>query len=509
MKIMKDKPIVVYVDDEPENLSSFRLNFINYYDVEVFDKPSDFLKFIENQNDISVIICDYRMPEMDGVQLLMQSKKFLPETRRIILSAYDDSKILLDAINKAQIHKYILKPWTKEGLLETIEEQIEFYELIKELNKKYEELKIKNLELLEIKRILEEENKFLKSENKFSPILRPRILNLNDEDKIIIVNPVLNQIYMKIEKLKDVLDFIFITGEKGSGKKTLIKFFLKETHRIKNKNMIVLDCFILKENFFSQLIENVYKKNYKENLIYIKNMEELSNEQQEKLLILIEDKKVYLNNEVYNFDQNFFVISSNLNLEMLSSLKIFEKLILYLSSFHFHIPSLRFRKDELPHLLEYYVDFFSKKNLKNKPTIPELTINYLLKYKWPGNIDELKKNIQSAVLLSDTEILPEHFFLLPNYFYETLPTLGFGNANVFKQSMDIELYISQLDFMKTIIDFKNNKISEINYEDILDKFEKFVIEIALEKSGGNKAKAANLLNIKTGKFLYKTKFLGL
>jgi DNA-binding NtrC family response regulator len=149
---------------------------------------------------------------------------------------------------------------------------------------------------------------------------------------------------------------------------------------------------------------------------------------------------------------------------------------------------------------------YSKEYKKDEPSISESTLQYLLRYKWPGNIDELKKNLKAAVLLADNEINQEHFSLLPNFFDEQFDS---DDAKVSIYDLEFDKGDLNLEFMERIYQFKNGSLEELDYDKILDEFEKFVFQIALNKTYGNKAKAASLLNLKPGKFLYKTKYLGL
>ncbi len=504
---MQKKPLIVYIDDEVENLNSFRLNFLNYYNIEIFENPEDFLNFLrEHKNlDISIVIADYRMPKIDGISLMIKLKELLPSTRRIIISAYDDTNILIESINKAQIHKFILKPWEKNSLLNSLEEQIEFYELTSELNKKYEELKIKNLELIEIKKKLEEENKILKNAKKFGISLNHKIIKVDDEIKIVIANQLIQQIFNKVEKLKDFIEILFLTGERGVGKKILAKYIFNSTKKFgSKKSFFCLDSFLLKDNLNNELIKILNQYKDESIMIYITNIEEIPKSVQKELYILLSDK-IYLNNSI-NIENKIMVFSSTKNLEIELSELLVEELLYFLLPHHINLPPLRFRKDEIPYLINYFVDYYSK--LRTEPIkVNDQTYQFLIRYKWPGNIDELKNNIKSAVLLADKEINANLFTLLPNFFEEQFEVSDYNYS--IDTNFSEESFEDSLKFLEVIRDFNQGKISEIYYDDIIDEFEKIILQIALKKTNGNKAKAANILNLKPGKLLYKTKYLGL
>lgn len=505
---MEKKPKIVYIDDEIDNLNSFKMILERNYDIDLFVRPKDFFEFLKNHNniEISVVIADYKMPEMNGSTLLYEVKKILPSTRRVIISAYDDSYMLLDAINKSQIHKYILKPWNKKDLLTILEEQIEIYELTNELNKKYEELYEKNLELIQIKEKLEEENKVLKSYTNLNKMVKSVIIPLNNEVQILILNSVMLQIYDKINKLKDNLNIIFITGEKGVGKKILVKYLLYNIQSIENKeNFFTFDCTIYKDRLFNELVNVINKINSK-SLIYITNIEELDKNEQKKLLAMLEDKKIILNyNEKIDLNNIIFALSTNKVLDLKSNNQLIDDLIFYLSPYHIHIPPLRQRKDELPLFINYFLKFYSNLNNKQEPILSEKVLKYLIRYNWPGNLDELKNSIYKSVILAENEIHEDYFSLLPNYFDQHFELENISLSVEIPKTIDF----NQLEFNIKILDFYNDKILELNYDEILDEFERFVFKIALEKTNNNKTKSAYILGLKTGKFLYKTKYLGL
>lgn len=124
---MKKNINILYVDDEMNNLISFRALFRLRYNVFIAERGKDAIKILE-ENDIHIIITDQRMPEMTGVELLESIIDSHPEPIRILLTGYTDLSAVIDAVNKGKIYHYISKPWNEKELEDTILQAFEIYE---------------------------------------------------------------------------------------------------------------------------------------------------------------------------------------------------------------------------------------------------------------------------------------------------------------------------------------------------------------------------------------------
>ena len=141
------KPRILYVDDDQENLRTFRRIFRKYYDVLLAESGAEGLEILQTQTPIPVIITDQRMPEMTGIEFLDHSIRLSPESIRIIITGFTDVQALIDAINMGRVYRYITKPWDEQELYVTIKRAVESYELkirntqlLSDLQRKHEEL---------------------------------------------------------------------------------------------------------------------------------------------------------------------------------------------------------------------------------------------------------------------------------------------------------------------------------------------------------------------------------
>lgn len=119
---------VIYVDDEENNLLSFKASFRMKYEIFIAISAQDAITILQQNPEISVIITDQRMPEMTGVEFLESILDTFPDPIRILLTGYADINAVIDAVNKGKIYHYLSKPWKEEELSETIEKAHELYE---------------------------------------------------------------------------------------------------------------------------------------------------------------------------------------------------------------------------------------------------------------------------------------------------------------------------------------------------------------------------------------------
>ncbi len=153
---MKDGMIVV-VDDEKIVTSAFKtlLTVEGYTNAHFFNNPVEALNFLKT-NQPALVISDFLMPEMNGLEFLIKVKELYPEVSKIILTGYADKENAINAINEAGIYKYIEKPWNNEDLLINIRNGIERSYLVTELRKKIDELNSAKRELEKYSHSLEQ-----------------------------------------------------------------------------------------------------------------------------------------------------------------------------------------------------------------------------------------------------------------------------------------------------------------------------------------------------------------
>jgi DNA-binding NtrC family response regulator len=137
---------VLYVDDEINNLNSFKAAFRRDFDIHTAQSAREGRKILDS-NEIGVIITDQRMPGMTGIEFLESILPVYPDTIRILLTGFSDMNAVMDAINRGQVYKYLVKPWQNDELRLYIQNALEIYHLRRENKDLAQKLQQANMQL--------------------------------------------------------------------------------------------------------------------------------------------------------------------------------------------------------------------------------------------------------------------------------------------------------------------------------------------------------------------------
>ena len=146
---------VLIVDDEAMVTSALRglLQLETSYRIMTSNSPRDALDIVQRER-VDVVIADFMMPDMDGIQFLSKCREVKPVTTRILLTGYADKQNAIRAINQAGLYYYLEKPWNNEQLLIIVRNGIERSALFTELDSRVSALEDANKELYDIRRRL-------------------------------------------------------------------------------------------------------------------------------------------------------------------------------------------------------------------------------------------------------------------------------------------------------------------------------------------------------------------
>ena len=117
-------PRILYVDDEVINLELLQLTFMNDFHVLTASSAEEGLKLLESHPDIHVVISDLKMPGMNGLDFIKVVKQGFRDKVCMLLTGYMESEVILEGFNKELIFRYLMKPWNKNELEETIREAL-------------------------------------------------------------------------------------------------------------------------------------------------------------------------------------------------------------------------------------------------------------------------------------------------------------------------------------------------------------------------------------------------
>jgi len=117
-------PRILYIDDEVINLELLQLTFMNDFEVLIAESAEKGLSLLAQNPDIHVLISDLKMPVMNGLDFIKVVKENHPEKVCMLLTGFMESDVMLEGFNKELIFRYLMKPWNKDELKETILEAL-------------------------------------------------------------------------------------------------------------------------------------------------------------------------------------------------------------------------------------------------------------------------------------------------------------------------------------------------------------------------------------------------
>jgi two-component system probable response regulator PhcQ len=134
----KDYPIL-FVDDEEMALVTFTAQYKRDFTIFTAKGGKEALDFLHEHPEIALIVSDQRMPGMSGVELLQRAMQIAPDAVRVLITAYTDMDVVIEAINTGNVYRYVSKPYNEDDLRYSIMQGIERYYLIRERDRLYAE----------------------------------------------------------------------------------------------------------------------------------------------------------------------------------------------------------------------------------------------------------------------------------------------------------------------------------------------------------------------------------
>ena len=273
----KSKPKVLYVDDEKNNLMSFKAAFRMDFEIFLANSPDEALELLTKE-EVHIIISDYRMPLMTGVELFEKIRFAFPRPFRVLLTAYGDVQSLTDAINKGNVFRYIKKPWVDEDIKSAVKEAHDFYVIKNSLEQK-------NNELVEAYRDLD---RFVYS---VSHDLRSPLMG------ILAVSNLINR-DTGGEEVEGYIDLI----KRNITKLDYFVISLLEYYRVKRGQLTIVDIDF--QNIFDD-IQDIYKAELMaQNIKFIMEVDQLETFRSDKLVITIAIQNFMSNSIKYQKQDN-------------------------------------------------------------------------------------------------------------------------------------------------------------------------------------------------------------
>ncbi|MCD5390315.1 sigma-54 dependent transcriptional regulator [candidate division NPL-UPA2 bacterium] len=389
---MKKGMTVLVVDDVKDDLESIvQALELDGYRVIGTRKGATALDIIQDE-EVSVVITDLKMPGIDGMELLEAAREKRPETAVIMITGYGDISSAVNAM-KAGAYDYLTKPINMDELEQLIEKARE-----------RQNLSIENIQLRQLL------NKKYGFEN---------LIGKTRE---------MEAIYDKIAQIAPTKSTVLICGESGTGKELIAKAIHQNSPR-RNKPFIALDCSALSEGVIESELFGHEKGAFtgaigrrigrieaaQGGTLFIDEIGEVTTAIQLKLLRVLEERELVRVGGSETIKLNVRLIAAtNKDLKKAVQDKSFREDLYYrLNVATINVPPLRQRKEDIPLLVSKFIAEFSKEHNRRVKTISREAIDKLMDYSWPGNVRELRNLIEGVIItLKRQEIsmedLPPH-----------------------------------------------------------------------------------------------------
>src|SRR3954468_19746824 len=375
---------VLVVDDE-ENLRLVLRTLLKRqgYEVETAESGEQALAMVDTFGP-DVILTDVRMPKMGGLDLLATLKAKGNEATVIVMSAYGNVDLALEAI-KAGAYDYVQKPFKHEEVVLTLRKA--------------------------------EEREALRRENR---VLREEIRKEHQFEQILAKSQSMQDIFSTIAKIADYKTTVLISGESGTGKELVARALHRRSSR-RAGNFVAVNCGAIPENLLESELFGHKKGAFTDassdrrglfeeadgGTLFLDEIGELPIALQVKLLRVLQDEMIRRLGDVKDLKVDVRIVAAT-HRDLVAEVKagrFREDLFYRLNVLPILVPPLRSRRDDVPLLIDHFV---AKNNARLGTSIRGLDTEarrVLVEYSWPGNVRELENSIERAMVLSEGDMI--------------------------------------------------------------------------------------------------------
>lgn len=453
---------ILVVEDDASLRQSLRETLAQAgYSVEAKGSAAEALLASRNAK-FDIVLCDLKLPDMDGLSFIPRCREEDPETVIVLMTAFGSSDMAIKAL-RAGAYDYLSKPFSTDELILTLRKIEEREQLL-------------------------QENEALKS----------AITQKYNFSNIIAESSVMKDIFETVKRLANFSTTVLITGESGTGKELLAKAIHHNSPR-RGRPFVAINCGAIPENLMESELFGHKKGAFTDatrdkkglfeeatgGTIFLDEIGELPAHLQVKLLRALQEQQIRRVGDELTIDIDVRVVAATLrNLDDdVQTGRFREDLYYRLNVVSINIPPLRERREDIPVLIEHFLKKHNKRlGLGIKSVTPE-AMKALIEHYWKGNVRELENCIERSLVLTESDSVD--IDSLPESLREKGPSEDQGK--LLPQITDDNLSIKQ-----------RTRALEIA-----------LILKALKKTGGNRTRAAKVLEISHRALLYKLKEYGL
>ncbi len=383
---LKNASILV-IDDDQDVLTAVRLLLKTEVKNVVTEKNPQNLRWLLSKDLYDVILLDMNFTSSintgnEGLFWLNEIKKLKSDTSVIMITAYGDIDLAVRSLKEGAAD-FVIKPWHNEKLLGTIKEAL-----------KKKESKTAAIE-----------------HNQVDSVIGKELIGESD---------IMQEIFLKIDKIAPTDANILILGENGTGKDLIAKAVHQKSMRA-DKAFVKVDVGALTESLFESELFGHKKGAFtdaredrvgrfemaNEGTLFLDEIGNISLHQQAKLLSVLQNRQISRigSNEMIPIDIRL-ICATNVSLPELANENRFRKDLIYrINTVEIMMPPLRKRDNDIILLAKHFARLYSNKYMKAVPEFDKKAIEKLLSHNYPGNVRELQYTIERAVIMADENVL--------------------------------------------------------------------------------------------------------
>ncbi len=453
---MNDKRILVIDDEENmRHMLAVLLEKEGYQVASAANGKEGLELTLEDFYDI--ILCDLKMPVMDGMAFLEKFQEMQQDSTVIVMSAYGTLDTAIEAMKRGA-YDYVSKPFKPDEILLTLKKA--------------------------------QERERLRKENR---LLQQSMRERYSFDQMIGRSAAMDEIFNTIGKVAEYKSTVLITGESGTGKELIARAIHYNSPRA-DKPLVTVNCGAIPENLLESELFGHKKGSFTDAVrdkkglfqeahggsIFLDEIGELPRPLQVKLLRVLQEEEIKRVGGLQSIKIDIRVMAATTKdlAKEVEAGRFRDDLYYRINVLHVNVPPLRERSEDIPLLIQHFISKTSERLQSEVDGVSPAAGRALQRYLWPGNVRELENVIERAMVMAGGRTIePED---LPPYLHQ------------------------EVDSVEFLADDDNLSIKEGSR-----RLEKALIQKALEKTGGNRTQAAKILEISHPALLYKMKSYGL